>query len=1007
MKKTAIITVIAVLILASTLLLCVSPTYDENVTAVPPTDDSKWSDYYDTTWYDSAPLATTFTINNEQDLAGLAYIVNQSITDFNGKTINVSASTLDLSAHYWVSIGKSNTVYFSGTFDGGGVVISGLYIGKEGAPSANDYQGLFGWGGANSMIKNVNVIDSAIYAHYAVGAIVGTMFGSISNCSNTGTISADLYGGGIAGGTISPTSLITDCYNTGRIHASASSGGICGEVYGTVENCYNTGEITCGYLGESGGIAGTLTQGLISNCYNTGSIRSNSDDVGGIAGTSHGKIEKCYNTGAISGVDLVGGIVGCLQGSSARVEVCYNTGVVNGSGSYGPIVGAIITGTISNCYWPIELGFSGGISAGQMSGQFAVGRMPGFSSTDWYSNAGVPIVYYDDHYYLLCPQLKVFSGSTNQTKKTDSENSVKITLQKKEVVIVQTGTYEYVQGQKLSAIPPMEITPRGVSGTFAWENGSEILSTTGTLTKKMVFTPDDTLYKITKFDVTITVTGNVPVIASPGTYSYIAGEVLSARTPTEIAPTGIPGTFAWKNGNYSVTTSDMAAAMIFTPNDPRYTSVEFNVTLVVTSNVPTIASPGTYTYVVGEKVSDNVPMETAPTGIFGVFTWKDGNEVLQTIGSTTKVMVFTPNDPRYQQVEYNVSVVVTDRLDVPMITATGIYYYARGETLSARVPTEVAPPGIPGTFAWQNGNDVVAMGDIKKPMVFTPSDFRYKPLVFDADITVVDGLYIPPITQTGTYEYIRDEKLSANVPTEIAPPGIPGTFMWQNGNQIVKLGDTSKPMVFLPSDPRYNPVTFNVTISVIGLSVPSITQTGVYSYIQGEKVSANIPSESSPAGVPGTFSWYSGNEIVMIGDTTKRMVFTPNDARYVPITFNVKITVTGGLSVPSISQTGTYRYVEGERLSVINPSERSPAGIPGTFAWENGGDVLKMDDKSKRMTFTPNDFRYTPITFDVAVIVSDAPEPDNVMLTLLIGCLISAVIGAAIAVTVVMIARRH
>jgi|GEM_PF-2055786 len=930
MKRTAIFTAVAVLILAFAMLLCVSPASDKNITVGAPPDDTLWSDDFDTDWYYNNTGAPSFTISNERELAGLAKLVNDSSIYFIGKEITVSASTLDLSAHYWVPIGHSATIFFDGKFDGGGVVISGLYIGKEGAPSTDSYQGLFGWGGANSMIKNVGVIDSAIYVEDSVGAIAGLTFGSISNCFNTGTVSGYNYVGGICGGTESSTSEITDCYNKGRIQANVTVGGICGETYGPIKNCYNTGEIRAGSYSECGGIVGISRGSLISNCYNTGAVTANGDDTGGIVGIAYGKIEKCYNTGAISGKDAVGGIVGCLK-SSTGVEVCYNVGVVSGVGSYGPVVGIRITGTISNCYWPIELGFSGGISAGQMSGQLAVGRMPGFSSTDWYSNLGTPTVYYNDYYYLLCPQLEVFySDLTNQTKKTDSENSVKITLQKKEVVIVQTGTYEYVQGQKLSAIPPMEITPRGVSGTFVWENGSEILSTTGTLTKKMVFTPDDTLYKITKFNVTITVTSNVPVIASPGTY----------------------------------------------------------------------------TYVVGEKVSDNTPTETAPTGIFGVFTWKDGNDVVA-MGDTQKPMVFTPNDPRYQQVEYNVSVVVTDRLDVPMITATGIYYYARGETLSARVPTEVAPPGIPGTFAWQNGNDVVAMGDTQKPMVFTPNDFRYKPLVFDADITVVDGLGIPPITQTGTYEYIRDEKLSANVPTEIAPPGIPGTFVWQNGNQIVKLGDTSKPMVFLPSDPRYNPVTFNVTITVIGLSVPSITQTGVYSYIQGEKVSANIPSESSPAGVPGTFSWYNGNEIVMIGDTTKRMVFTPNDARYVPVTFNVKITVTDGLSVPSIAQTGTYRYVEGERLSVINPSERSPVGIPGTFAWENGGDILKMDDKSKKMVFTPNDFRYTTITFDVAVIVSEAPEPDNTMLTLLIGCLMSAVIGAVVAVAAVMIARRH
>ena len=937
MKRTAVFTAVAVLILAFAMLLCVSPASDKNMTVGAPPDDTLWSDDTDTDWYYASPAAPSFTISNERELAGLAKIVNDGVTNFNTKTINVSALTLDLSAHYWVPIGTSSTTFFDGIFDGNGVEISGLYIGKPSSYYTDSYGcGLFGWTQSNSTITEISIVDSAIYGESGSGSIAAITYGQISYCYNMGSVSSsgsNAYAGGIVS-SIMGSGKIFECYNKGPIYSSNNAGGIAGEHRGDeISNCYNTGEITVGDV-CGGGIVG-ISVGKISNCYNTGAVHGRNvvsgRELGGIAGSSGGLISNCYNTGTISGLHTVGGITGWMRSAPSTIDRCYNVGVVSGENLCGPIAGDLGAGTISNSYWPTALGFPDGLDASQMSGIWANFHMTGLSSTYWYFPTSDRNVYFDDYYRMDCPQLKVFSESLNDTKKEDSATSAKITLLKKKAEIIQTGTYDYVQGQKLSAIHPMETAPRGIPGTFAWKDGSEILSTTGTLTKKMIFAPDDLIYTVTEFDVTIT----------------------------------------------------------------------------VTSNVPAIASPGTYTYVVGEKVSDNVPMETAPTGIFGVFAWKNGNEVLQTIGSTTKVMVFTPNDPRYQQVEYDVSVVVTDGLDVPSITATGVYYYARGETLSARVPTEIAPPGIPGTFMWQNGNDVVAMGDTKKPMVFMPSDFRYKPLVFDADITVVDGLGVPSITQTGTYEYIRDEKLSANVPTEITPPGIPGTFMWQNGNQVVKLGDTTKPMVFIPNDPRYNPVTFNVTISVIGLPVPAIKQTGVYSYIQGEKVSANIPSESSPAGVPGTFSWYNGNEIVMIGDTTKKMVFTPNDARYVPITFNVTITVTGGLSVPSITSTGTYRYVEGERLSVINPSERSPAGIPGTFTWENGGDILELTDKSKKMVFTPNDFRYTPITFDVAVIVSEAPEPDNTMLTLLIGCLISAVIGAVVAVGVVMIARKH
>jgi len=764
---------------------------------------------------------------------------------------------------------------------------------------------------------------------------------------------------------------------------------------------------------------------------------------------------------------------------------CYNTGsmaVAAPTMDSGPIAGNN-TATVTDCYWLDTLGFSGGLPVGDMTGSGALGNMPGFSSTDWFANAEGD--FDEDHFATYFPQLVVFAGSSDPKIQTDSIVSVSILTNKINVSISQTGTYEYVQGDRLSALVPLEKSPTGIPGIFTWKDGNYAVKTTDT-SAKMVFTPNDFRYKTVTFDIAIIVVEgyDVPVITPTGTYEYIEGEIISARATTEVAPSGYPGNFTWVNGNHIVAITDTTADIVFTPRDARYKTVTFSVPITAVSNIPAVTQTGTYTYVQGEKVSDKVPAETSPAGVSGTFAWKNGNEVLTTLGPDTKVMVFTPVDPRYLQTDLTVNITVTGGSPIPTITQTGTYEYVQGESLSARVPTEVAPAGIPGTFSWKNGNYIVsttdtsavmvftstdfrylpydlnvtisveagwnippivstttyhyAQGeplsarvpteaapagipgifawkdgnyivsttDTSAAMVFTPADFRYLPHEFSVTISVVGGLPVPPITQTGTYEYIKGEKLHANIPTEIAPAGIPGTFAWQNGNDIVKMGDTSKPMVFIPNDARYSQITFNVTIRVVGLSVPSITQTGVYSYVQGEKVSANIPSESSPAGVPGTFSWYNGNETVTTADTTKKMVFTPNDPRYSSVTLNVTITVTGGLPVPSITQTGTYRYVEGERLSVINPSERSPTGIPGTFAWESGGDILKIDDKSKKMVFTPNDFRYSPITFDVTVTVDDAPK-DDTMMTLLIGCLISAVIGAVIAVAVVVLARKH
>ena len=864
------------------------------------------------------------------------------------------------------------------------------------------------------------------------GGIAGSFSGTIADCYNEGDVSTEsndnrVCAGGIAG--YPGSGKITGCYNTGDISAKSDSfaraGGIAGEISGTnveITGCYNTGDISVtATLAYTGGITGGIvgTNAVIANCYNTGDVSAKSDNfvyAGGIAGASGDDLEitNCYNRGDVSASSsssnvCAGGIAGSVSGTSS-ITNCYNTGLITAAAptmASGPIAGRNAA-TVTECYWLDTLGFSGGLPIEDMTGANAVINMTGLSSSDWYAS-GEMKNYDEDHFTVYFPQLSVFSNSSDVKVRADSEISASSLMKKIDVHITQSGTYEYIVGDRLSALVPVEEAPVGIPGTFVWKNGNDVVALIDT-TKPMVFTPQNLYYKTVTFDVTISVIEgyDVPVIVPSGTYEYIEGEMLSARTITETYPSGFPGTFTWLDGGHVTVISDTTADIVFTPRDTRYKVVTINVPITVVTNVPVITQTGTYSYIVGEKVSDRVPAETSPAGISGTFAWKNGNEVLTTLGPDTKVMVFTAYDFRYSTCEFDVTVSVEEGLAVPTITSSTTYYYVQGESLSARVPTETAPAGIPGTFAWKNGNYTVTTIDTTAKMVFTANDFRYSTYEFDVTISVEDGLPVPSITQTGTYEYVKGEKLHANVPSEIAPAGIPGTFIWQNANEVVKLGDTSKPMVFIPYDARYSPVTFSVTIKVIGgLSVPTISQTGVYSYVQGEKVSANIPSEVAPAGVPGVFSWYNGNEIVTTADTTKRMVFMPNDERYTPITFNVTITVTGGLPVPTITQTGVYSYVQGEKLHANVPTEVAPAGIPGTFAWKNGNYTVTTTDTTAVMVFMPNDFRYSPVSFNVALTVSEAPDSDDVMLMVLIGCLISGVIGAVIAVVVGVIVRKH
>ena len=224
----------------------------------------------------------------------------------------------------WTPICDSESNPYSGTFDGDGHSISGLYIN-----GAAGYIGLFGYIGEGGAVKNVGIVDSYIsYINESedespVGGVCGVNSGTITNCYNTGTVSGScLYAGGVCGWNYNGT--ITNCYNTGTVSGiGLYAGGVCGWNNSTITNCYNTGIVSVSGL-YAGGVCGN-NGGTVKNCYNTGAVSG--EYAGGVCGRNmnDGTIENCYNTGAVSstttgGSNYAGGVCGNNYGT---VENCY------------------------------------------------------------------------------------------------------------------------------------------------------------------------------------------------------------------------------------------------------------------------------------------------------------------------------------------------------------------------------------------------------------------------------------------------------------------------------------------------------------------------------------------------------------------------------------------------------------------------------------------------------------------------------------------------------------
>ncbi|MCR3760143.1 hypothetical protein KYB31_14285 [Clostridium felsineum] len=258
---------------------------------------------------------------------------------------------IDLGNVEWTPIGNS-TAQFSGSFDGGGHVITNLSITKVNV----DGNSLFGYVN-NGTIKNLSIKGVNINGQNYTGAIAGSISGTsiIDNCSAEGSVT----GSGNTGGLVGEASglSISNSYSSVSVTAKGdNAGGIAGNLTGNITSCYVTAEV----IGQSGNYTGSLVgkeEGDISKSYTTSDVSSNGSYVGGLAGWLHGQIDQCYDTGGVAAAgDDVGGIVG-YSSSDNVIKDSFNLGVVKGRNYVGGLQGynagtegGSSNATIQNCY---------------------------------------------------------------------------------------------------------------------------------------------------------------------------------------------------------------------------------------------------------------------------------------------------------------------------------------------------------------------------------------------------------------------------------------------------------------------------------------------------------------------------------------------------------------------------------------------------------------------------------------------------------------------------------
>ena len=240
----------------------------------------------------------SYTVYNADGLLNVAELVNGGKTD-----INITLDTdIDLTGKDWTPIGTDYDNSYKGTFDGGGHTITGLTF-----TTNDEYAGLFGWLNRAGTVKNVvmegvQITSNQIYGG-SIGGVVGSGWGTIENCSVSGSVSGTVYVGGVVGVQIGGS--ITGCSSSATVKGTVDVGGVAGQTNSsaTLTACYATGNVII-EMDPKKNIAGGSLVGMNAGssllaCYATGNVTSTGSStgymhIGGFLGNNYTTVTAGY-----------------------------------------------------------------------------------------------------------------------------------------------------------------------------------------------------------------------------------------------------------------------------------------------------------------------------------------------------------------------------------------------------------------------------------------------------------------------------------------------------------------------------------------------------------------------------------------------------------------------------------------------------------------------------------------------------------------------------------------
>ena len=240
----------------------------------------------------------SYTVTSADGLMHVADLVNGGKTD-----INITLDkNIDLTGKDWTPIGTDYDNSYKGTFDGGGHTITGLTF-----TTNDEFAGLFGWLNRAGTVKNVvmegvQITSNQIYGG-SIGGVVGYGWGTIENCSVSGSVSGTVYVGGVVGVQIGGS--ITGCSSSATVKGTVDVGGVAGQTNSsaTLTACYATGNVTIEIAPKKniagGSLVGMNAGSSLLACYATGNVTSTGSStgymhIGGFLGNNYTTVTAGY-----------------------------------------------------------------------------------------------------------------------------------------------------------------------------------------------------------------------------------------------------------------------------------------------------------------------------------------------------------------------------------------------------------------------------------------------------------------------------------------------------------------------------------------------------------------------------------------------------------------------------------------------------------------------------------------------------------------------------------------